>query len=197
MKKAVENTAYWIGILTLGIVVGLTIKMAGAWVEPDQMPPGGNIAAPLNTGNVGQAKQGGLTLNLGGATYGLIVDKGLVGIRTTNPQAELDVNGDILAHNLNLNNNLYVGGDAIFKGNLEVVGKTSVRNPVNDFDAANKAYVDNRSDYKITHEGSAVGEAIDCRNYPEAGYSLVSYICVMSNQNGCTSDVCMWRKNPL
>jgi hypothetical protein len=122
MKKVIENTAYWVGILVLGIVVGVTIKMVGAWVEPGAMPPGGNIAAPLNTSNVGQSKQGGLTLNIGGATYGLIVDKGLVGIKTTTPQAELDVNGDIRAHNLNLNNNLNVGGDATINGNLNVNG---------------------------------------------------------------------------
>ena len=125
MKKVIENTAYWVGILVLGIVVGVTIKMVGAWVEPGAMPPGGNIAAPLNTSNVGQSKQGGLTLNIGGATYGLIVDKGLVGIKTTTPQAELDVNGDIRAHNLNLNNNLNVGGDATINGNLNVNGAIS------------------------------------------------------------------------
>jgi hypothetical protein len=122
MKKTFEKTAYWAGVLVLGIIVGVTIKVVGAWVEPNQMPPGGNIAAPLNTGNIGQSKQGGLTLNIGGATYGLIVDKGLVGIGTTTPKTTLDVNGDISAHNLNLNNNLNVGGDATINGNLNVTG---------------------------------------------------------------------------
>jgi hypothetical protein len=92
------------------------------------MPPGGNIAAPLNTSNVGQSKQGGLTLNIGGATYGLIVDKGFVGIQTSTPQAELDVNGNILAHNLNLNQNLNVAGDGYFGGNLNVNGDIHARN---------------------------------------------------------------------
>lgn len=128
MKKLVENIAYWVGILTLGIIVGLTIKAVSAWVEPDQMPPEGNIAAPLNAGNVGQAKQGGLTLNIGGAAYGLIVDKGLVGIKTTNPQTDLDVNGDIATHNLNLNNNLYVGGDTVMDSNLNVNGTINAKN---------------------------------------------------------------------
>jgi len=122
MKKLLENSVRWVGILCLGVALGVTIKVVGAWVEPNQMPPGGNIAAPFNTGNVGQSKIGGLTLNIGGATYGLIVDKGLVGIKTTDPQADLDVNGDIRAHNLNLNDNLYVGGDTIINGNLNVNG---------------------------------------------------------------------------
>jgi hypothetical protein len=122
MKNLIKNTTYWAGILTLGIVLGVTIKMVGAWVEPDQMPPGGNIAAPLNTGNVGQTKLGGLILNTGGSAIGLIVEKGLVGIGTTTPQAELDVNGYIRAHNLNLNNNLNVGGNTNINGNLNVNG---------------------------------------------------------------------------
>jgi len=122
VKKTLENTVYWIGVLTLGIVAGISIRAVSAWVEPEQLPPGGNIAAPLNTGNTGQSKQGGLTLNIGGATYGLIVEKGLVGIKTTDPQVELDVNGDIHAHNLNLDNDLNVEGDTNIDGNLNVKG---------------------------------------------------------------------------
>lgn len=122
MKKLFEKTVWWVGVLCLGIIVGVTIKMVGAWVEPGAMPPGGNIAAPLNTGNIGQAKIGGLTVNIGGSTYGLIIDKGLVGIQTTTPKAALDVNGDILGHNLNLNNNLNVGGSLSVNGNFNVNG---------------------------------------------------------------------------
>jgi len=128
MKTIFKRSGYWLAILSLGIVVGATIKYVAAWVEPNQMPPGGNIAAPLNTSNVGQSKQGGLTLNIGGATYGLIVDKGFVGIQTSTPQAELDVNGNILAHNLNLNQNLNVAGDGYFGGNLNVNGDIHARN---------------------------------------------------------------------
>ncbi|MBI2624992.1 MAG: hypothetical protein HYW70_01505, partial [Candidatus Nealsonbacteria bacterium] len=46
--------------------------------EPSQSPPLGNVFAPLNVGNVGQSKAGGLILNTGGAEFGLIVDKGKV-----------------------------------------------------------------------------------------------------------------------
>ena len=86
--------------LVVGLTIGLTIKATLAWVEPDQMPPGGNIAAPLNTSETGQIKAGGLILNAGGATLGLIVERGLDGIGTDNPQATLDVNGTIRATGL-------------------------------------------------------------------------------------------------
>ncbi len=100
MKENFRVFFRWIPILFIGIAIGLTIKATLAWVEPDQMPPGGNIAAPLNTGNAGQIKTGGLILNTGGATLGLIVERGLVGIGTNNPQATLDVNGNIKANNI-------------------------------------------------------------------------------------------------
>ena len=66
-----------------------------AWTEPTQSPPGGNVPAPINVGPVGQAKEGGLILNTGGAEYGLIVDKGKVGIGTAAPGQKLDVAGNI------------------------------------------------------------------------------------------------------
>jgi hypothetical protein len=128
MKKVIENTAYWVGILTLGIVVGVGIKIVGAWVEPNQMPPGGNIAAPLNTGNIGQAKVGGLTLNVGGSTYGLIVDKGLVGIGVTAPGEKLEVNG-----------NIKLTGDTSGNPAYKI---TNVIAPTGNSDVATKGYVD-------------------------------------------------------
>ncbi|MFH1182796.1 MAG: hypothetical protein V1690_00860 [Candidatus Moraniibacteriota bacterium] len=128
VKNLFKKSSYLLVVLALGIVVGVTIKYVTAWVEPDAMPPGGNIAAPLNTSNIGQVKVGGLTLNIGGSTYGLIVDKGFVGIDTSTPLAELDVNGDIRAHNLNLNQNLNVAGDGHFGGNVNVNGDIHARN---------------------------------------------------------------------
>ena len=132
MKKLFENSIYWIGVLTLGVIVGMTIKMVSAWVEPDQMPPGGNIAAPLNTSNLGQSKQGGLTLNIGGATYGLIVEKGFVGIGTTTPEEKLEVDG-----------NIKLGGSS---PNYKI---TNVAAPVNNSDVATKNYVDALSDFRL------------------------------------------------
>lgn len=57
----------------------LTGFMVFAWTEPGSAPPGGNVAAPLNVGNIGQSKEGGLILGtncVGECTNGLIIDKG-------------------------------------------------------------------------------------------------------------------------
>ncbi len=101
------------------LVIGFTIHTVSAWVEPDQMPPGGNIAAPINTGNTGQTKTGGLILNTGGATLGLIVDRGLVGIGTNNPQATLDVNGTIRGTGLNITGNADITGKICINGDCK------------------------------------------------------------------------------
>ena len=165
MKNLIKNAVYWAGILTLGVALGVTIKMVGAWVEPDQMPPGGNIAAPLNTGNVGQTKLGGLVLNTGGSAIGLIVEKGLVGIGTTTPQAELDVNGNIRAHNLNLNNNLNVGGTSYFGGNVNVNGDVYANRFIARNSNTNTTVEPGRicvGQYCITDQGFCIGT--DCRN---------------------------------
>jgi len=66
-----------------------------AWTEPAQSPPEGNVSAPLNVGNTGQSKAGGLILNTGGAVTGLVVDKGNVGIGMSNPSNRLEVSGKI------------------------------------------------------------------------------------------------------
>jgi len=92
-----------------------------AWTEPDQSPPAGNVSAPLNVGNTGQSKSGGLVLNTGNATTGLIVAYGNVAIGKTNPSYKLDVNGMV-----GVNNNRITG----------------VATPVDSMDAVNKEYVD-------------------------------------------------------
>lgn len=71
-----------------------------AWVDPVE---GQNIFAPLNTSSIGQTKLGGLVLNVGNATYGLIVRYGFVGIGVERPTAMLEVGGDIKGDNLVLN----------------------------------------------------------------------------------------------
>ncbi|MFH1780668.1 MAG: hypothetical protein ABH841_01555 [Candidatus Nealsonbacteria bacterium] len=70
--------------LTFGVLVisFLATFYVVAWTEPSQAPPAGNVAAPLNSGNVGQSKEGGLILNTGGAVNGLIIDKGNLCIGT-------------------------------------------------------------------------------------------------------------------
>ena len=64
-----------------------------AFTEPSANPPLGNVPAPLNVSSSGQSKAGGLILNTGGASYGLIVDQGSVGIGTQSPMAKLEIVG--------------------------------------------------------------------------------------------------------
>jgi len=127
-NKRLIKTGYVIGSICLGIVIGISVHLTKAWVEPDQMPPGGNIAAPLNTGNVGQSKGGGLILNTLGAIYGLIVDKGNTGLGTRTPTEKLEVCGNIK-----------------LCGETPTNKVTNLADPVNDSDAATKGYVDSQS----------------------------------------------------
>ena len=73
--KIMKNAAYWSGVVILGLVVGVSIQFVTAWTEPTEAPPGGNLSAPVNTGETGQIKQGNLILNsLGTYLTGLLVN---------------------------------------------------------------------------------------------------------------------------
>lgn len=81
------------------IVISVLVATAFVFAEATLTPPQGNTPAPLHVGATGQAKDGGLILNTGGAVNGLIVAEGKVGIGTTNPDVsptvKLDVNGGL------------------------------------------------------------------------------------------------------
>ncbi|HEU5114567.1 MAG TPA: hypothetical protein VFT82_02255, partial [Candidatus Paceibacterota bacterium] len=64
---------------------------AQSWAAPSLTPPNGNVSVPLNISSTAQSKSGGLLLNTGGATNGLIVQYGNVGIGNTSPRALLDL----------------------------------------------------------------------------------------------------------
>jgi len=89
MEKA-KSIALILGVLAMSVFVGYFIF---AWTEPTQPPPQGNVPAPINVGPQGQAKEGGLILNTGGASIGLLVQSGNVGIGTTDPKEKLHVSG--------------------------------------------------------------------------------------------------------
>ena len=94
-QKIIKQISYWLGVIAIGLILGVSLQFVRAWTEPIAAPPGGNVGAPLNTGNLSQLKIGGLILNVGGAPNGLLVHKGNVGIGTVMPKAKLDVNGAV------------------------------------------------------------------------------------------------------
>ncbi|MFA5925975.1 MAG: hypothetical protein WC831_03485 [Parcubacteria group bacterium] len=64
MKKKTKNNRvslrpiFWLGVLTLGLLIGISIQFTRAWVEPSATAPDGNVAAPINTGANEQVKTG-------------------------------------------------------------------------------------------------------------------------------------------
>ncbi len=84
-------------IFSLLVMTFLVVNLVWGFTEPSASPPNSNVPAPLNVGSSGQSKSGGLILNTGGATNGLLVDQGNVGIGTQNPTQKLDVTGYIRA----------------------------------------------------------------------------------------------------
>jgi len=89
-----KTFAVYFGVLVMIFVLNYLVL---AWTEPSVTPPSGNVAAPLNVGNIAQSKSGGLVVNTGNATTGLVVAYGNVGIGTTSPSQKLEVKGSILA----------------------------------------------------------------------------------------------------
>jgi hypothetical protein len=89
-----KTVALCLGVLAMIFVFNYLVL---AWTEPSASPPNNNVAAPLNVGNTGQSKSGGVIINTGGAATGLVVDKGNVGIGITLPTQKLDVSGQIHA----------------------------------------------------------------------------------------------------
>lgn len=79
-------------VLSFGAVV-FYASTAFAWTPPSGSAPSNNVTAPLNVGAIAQSRQGGLLLNTGGATNGLLVQLGRVGIDNVSPAYTLDVSG--------------------------------------------------------------------------------------------------------
>jgi hypothetical protein len=58
LKKIFENAIWWSGVIMIGLILGISLQFVKAWTEPSAAPPGGNVGAPINTGLLGQIKQG-------------------------------------------------------------------------------------------------------------------------------------------
>ena len=144
-KKNMKNMVkpnYKLISLVIGLMAisFLTIFYAFAWQEPAQSPPAGNVPAPLNVGPEGQAKEGGLILNTGGADIGLIVDKGNVGIGTVTPADKLHVIGNLRLQD----GEVRVGEIRLSPFRLDM-GTKKIENlaaPTASSDVATKTYVD-------------------------------------------------------
>ncbi|MDD3607652.1 MAG: hypothetical protein PHQ20_02555 [Candidatus Moranbacteria bacterium] len=63
MRKKFQNfsqkASYWLGVVAVGLIIGLSIQFTVAWVNPPASPPTGNVGAPLTTGAGSQYKMGG------------------------------------------------------------------------------------------------------------------------------------------
>lgn len=74
--KIAKTAAYWLGVVALGLVVGVSIQFVTAWTEPTAAPPGGNVGAPVNTSSILQAKLGDFIAQNLGAYNLTLVQKG-------------------------------------------------------------------------------------------------------------------------
>ena len=84
-------------IKTLPAVICGTLLAATivyAWTPPTADPPGGNVPAPINIGNIGQIKSGPLEVN-GFRNIGATRLDGNVGIGKAPTEHKLDIGGDI------------------------------------------------------------------------------------------------------
>ncbi len=102
MRTSFRITSLFTAALTVAFLVfmGVTV-VSGAWNEPAGNPPDGNVAAPINVGNLGQFKAGGIIVNKNGSNEntGLGIWGGgsldLSGIiRIINPDGSLAPNGE-------------------------------------------------------------------------------------------------------
>jgi hypothetical protein len=67
-KKYIQKIAYVGGIAISSLVLGYSLQLIHAWVEPLATPPAGNLGAPISTGVATQIKTGGLYVNGGTVT---------------------------------------------------------------------------------------------------------------------------------
>src|SRR3990167_11327551 len=133
--KTLKQSFHSLSLIVLGIVFAIGINIAfAAWTGPTQNPPQGNTPSPLNVSTNTQTLEGSKTINgnqitdilylgLGTAINGILGVNGItqffsvpisaifdgnVGIGTNNPQAKLDVAGDV-----NVAGEIKVGEDSV------------------------------------------------------------------------------------
>lgn len=122
MKQYLPSPSTILSFALGGLLLGSHLVFG--FTEPGQLPGGGNVLPPLNISGEGQSKAGGLILNTGGGSIGLIVDKGSVGVGTSNPKGIFDVQG-ATSSPLALFNQLGSGDIADFQSNGQSVFKVT------------------------------------------------------------------------
>jgi hypothetical protein len=63
-QKTKKQLTYWLSVAIIGIAFGFGLQFVRAWTEPTQAPPGGNVAAPVNTGTIKQTKHADFCVDL-------------------------------------------------------------------------------------------------------------------------------------
>ncbi|KKU81135.1 MAG: hypothetical protein UY07_C0025G0006 [Parcubacteria group bacterium GW2011_GWA1_47_8] len=63
MKNQKNTLVQTVKVIVLATILSLGLSYAYAWTAPNAAPPGGNVGAPINTGNSPQKKAGNLTLD--------------------------------------------------------------------------------------------------------------------------------------
>ncbi|MFA4817989.1 MAG: hypothetical protein WC608_04695 [Parcubacteria group bacterium] len=82
--KISKQITYWLGVVSVGLILGLSIQFVkAAWTNPTLDPPDGNVGAPINTSDLIQHKSGVLSMDSVGTAF--LVPNGNVGIGTVDP----------------------------------------------------------------------------------------------------------------
>jgi hypothetical protein len=110
----------------------LAVAVIYAFTEPTKTPPQGNVAAPINVGSSSQIKGGPLQVN-GFRNIGTTILDGSVGIGTMNPQAKLDVAGQIKISGGNPGEGKVLTSDASGLASWQPVNVGNTQNVVTPF----------------------------------------------------------------
>jgi len=141
IQKMLKKSAYGIGILSAGVLLGLTLQFAkAAWTDAPANPPSANVGAPINTGSLPQTRTGKLILNggLDMAAGTTIYNTGRLHIAGEEYLYLLNKSGIKISKAWGGNGDLTVDGSVGIGANpesplaLNVAGETRVQNAGND-----------------------------------------------------------------
>jgi len=175
MKKDLKNL--WLIISVAFILIFCFAIYTLAWKEPTAPPPGGNVAAPINTSDISQVKGGKLGIATDGVdpSYGLTVGNSSnnLGIKTT---------GDSLIENGNLTVGQNVYAQAFFytsdiklKKNIKPLSSQEMLHKIQFLQGVKFEWLDNeKSIGLVAQEVEKVFPELVFTN-PTTGYKSVNY----------------------